>query len=78
MTLGDCLTSFFAASGRYITTAATTAFLRARFAAIKSHVTYEMFYHVEHHLFPVPTRRLPILAQRLDDAAPELTSKHVF
>src|SRR5688572_13116929 len=36
-------------------------------------------YHVEHHLFPaVPTRKLPVLAQRLDLAAPELVTKRVF
>jgi fatty acid desaturase len=38
-----------------------------------------MFYHVEHHLFPaVPTRKLPILARRLDEVAPELAAKKVF
>jgi len=40
--------------------------LRSRF---KSLVCYNMFYHVEHHLFPnVPTRSLPELSRRLDDA----------
>ena len=42
-------------------------------------LTYNMFYHVEHHLFPaVPTRRLPVLAQRLDEAAPEFGAQKVF
>ena len=45
----------------------------------KAFVTYNMFYHVEHHLFPsVPTCHLPELARRLDGAAPELQRKLVF
>ena len=46
---------------------------------MKAFVSYEMFFHLEHHLFPaVPTRRLPILAGRLDAVAPELGAKRVF
>jgi fatty acid desaturase len=46
---------------------------------LKPFVTYEMFYHLEHHLFPaVPTRRLPELARRLDAVAPELSERRVF
>lgn len=45
----------------------------------KSIITYNMFFHVEHHLFPtVPTRNLSILAERLDVVAPELRQKLVF
>ena len=45
----------------------------------KAFVTYDMFYHVEHHLFPtVPTCNLPVLAERLDRVAPELKTKLVF
>ncbi len=45
----------------------------------KAFVTYDMFYHVEHHLFPtVPTCKLPTLAERLDRVAPELKTKLVF
>jgi fatty acid desaturase len=45
----------------------------------KAFVTYNMFYHVEHHLFPaVPTRRLPVLAKRLDAIGPEFAMKKVF
>jgi len=45
----------------------------------KTFFTYNMFYHLEHHLFPtVPTRRLDILAERLDVVAPELKTKLVF
>jgi fatty acid desaturase len=46
---------------------------------LKAIVTCDMFYHVEHHLFPaMPTRKLPALARRLDEAAPELASKKVY
>ena len=46
---------------------------------VKSFVSYNMFYHVEHHLFPaVPTCHLPELSKRLDAVAPELRSKQVF
>jgi fatty acid desaturase len=46
---------------------------------VKALITYNMFYHVEHHLFPaVPTCKLPILAGRLDAAAPEFATKKVF
>jgi fatty acid desaturase len=38
-----------------------------------------MFFHLEHHLFPrVPTCHLPVLAERLDQAMPDLGAKHVF
>ncbi len=41
-------------------------------------LSYGMFYHFEHHLFPsVPTCRLKRLADRLDDAAPEIDWKQV-
>jgi fatty acid desaturase len=46
---------------------------------LKSFLVLDMFFHVEHHLFPhVPTKHLPILAERLDRAAPELASRQVF
>jgi len=45
----------------------------------KSKISYNMFYHVEHHLFPtVPTRHLNELAERLDEVAPDLTRRMVF
>ncbi|MFQ5844462.1 MAG: fatty acid desaturase [Planctomycetota bacterium] len=50
--------------------------LRSR---LKSFLSMGMFFHLEHHLFPkVPTCRLPILAERLDRAAPELQEMQVF
>ncbi|MEO1218871.1 MAG: fatty acid desaturase, partial [Bacteroidota bacterium] len=45
----------------------------------KNLLTYNMFYHLEHHLFPaVPTIKLPELARRIDKEVPELVKKSVF
>jgi fatty acid desaturase len=45
----------------------------------KNFITYNMFYHLEHHLFPaVPTIKLPELAKRIDEAVPELDKKSTF
>ncbi|MCK5811173.1 MAG: fatty acid desaturase [Cocleimonas sp.] len=44
----------------------------------KSYLSYNMFYHIEHHLFPqVPTCHLTELAKRLDQAG-YCTHKKVF
>ncbi|PCJ56291.1 MAG: fatty acid desaturase [Planctomycetota bacterium] len=46
---------------------------------IKSSLTFNMFYHVEHHLYPkVPTCHLPELSRRLDQHAPELSKMRVI
>lgn len=45
----------------------------------KNRLTYNMFYHMEHHLFPaVPTIKLPELARRIDQSFPELRKEKVF
>ena len=42
-------------------------------------LTFNLLYHVEHHLFPaVPSNHLPELAKRLDTAVPHLTKRHVL
>ncbi|WP_201576539.1 fatty acid desaturase [Psychrobacter sp. H8-1] len=42
-------------------------------------LTFNLLYHVEHHLFPaVPSNHLPELAKRLDAAAPHLTNQQVL
>lgn len=42
-------------------------------------LTFNLLYHVEHHLFPaVPSNHLPELAKRLDIAAPHLTKQRVL
>ncbi len=79
MTIGQCLTAFFAVwtvhhdcdREHYI---ART--LRNRF---KSVIAFDMFFHLEHHLFPtVPTCHLSELSKRLDDHAPELKRYQVY
>ncbi|HLG57634.1 MAG TPA: fatty acid desaturase [Vicinamibacterales bacterium] len=42
-------------------------------------LSYDMFHHVEHHLFPaVPTCRLPELSRRLDLVAPHYKDFSVY
>ena len=42
-------------------------------------LTFNLLYHIEHHLFPaVPTNHLPILAKRLDANAPQWTQQPVI
>jgi len=79
MAIGQSMTSFFAVwtvhhdCGRSYHIART---LRGR---AKNKISFEMFFHLEHHLFPkVPTCHLPKLADRLDSDAPELQVHQVF
>jgi fatty acid desaturase len=79
MLIGQCLTSFFAVwtvhhdCDRYHFIART---LRGK---TKNFISFNMFFHVEHHLYPrVPTCHLDKLATRLDKVAPELSQKQVF
>ena len=42
-------------------------------------LTFNLLYHIEHHLFPaVPTNHLPTLAKRLDVAVPQWTQQPVI
>lgn len=79
MAIGQCLTSFFAVWTVHHDCKSGTPFARTLRGLLKNSATYNMFFHVEHHLFPaVPTCHLPQLAERLDRAAPELTRLRVF
>ena len=79
MLLGQCLTAFFAVWTVHHGCDGRATIARTIRNRLKALATYNMFYHVEHHLFPaVPTCKLPRLAQRLDAAAPEFASKKVF
>ena len=79
MTIGQCLSGFFAVWTVHHDCDRSHYIARTIRNPYKAFVTYNMFYHVEHHLFPsVPTCHLPELAKRLDGAAPELKSKLVF
>ncbi len=79
MAVGQCLTSFFAVWTVHHNCEQPGPFARTLRGMLKNGATYNMFFHVEHHLFPaVPTCHLPQLAERLDKAAPELTRLRVF
>ena len=72
MACGQCLTAFFAVWTVHhgCTRAGILArTVRNRFRAA---ITFSMFFHLEHHLFPqVPTARLHLLARRIHATAPE-------
>ena len=54
-------------------------FARTSTGVWKNRLTFNMFLHMEHHLFPaVPTCNLPRLAERLQVAAPDLRERKVF
>ncbi len=79
MAVGQCLTSFFAVWTVHHDCESGKPFARTLRGLLKNSTTYNMFFHVEHHLFPaVPTCHLPQLAERLDRAAPELARLRVF
>jgi len=79
MAIGQCMTSFFAVWTVHHDCDVDGLFARTIRGRVKGWATYDMFYHLEHHLFPaVPTCRLPELAKRLDAIDPQLSSKRVF
>ena len=79
MLIGQCMTAFFAVWTVHHDTEDHVYMARTVRNEFKRVVTYNMFYHVEHHLFPaVPTRRLHILAKRLDEHDPTVEIRHVF
>lgn len=78
MLLGESLTGFFAVwivhHGCHAHEPGRTQ--RGRWLNLLS---YSMFFHAEHHLFPaVPTAHLPELARRLDAVAPGLSRRQVI
>ena len=79
MAVGECLTGFFAVWTVHHDCDPTTQLARTQRGWWKTALTYQMFYHVEHHLFPaVPTARLPELAARVDRVMPHLRQHQVF
>jgi fatty acid desaturase len=70
MAIGQCLTSFFAVWTVHHDAAQAPAMSRTTRGRIRSRLTYNMFFHMEHHLFPrVPTCHLPRLAERIDNVS---------
>lgn len=79
MIAGECLTGFFAVWTVHHDCDPESQLARTQRGVWKTALTYQMFYHVEHHLFPaVPTARLPELAARLDQSMPHLREQQVF
>ncbi|MEM7394689.1 MAG: fatty acid desaturase [Verrucomicrobiota bacterium] len=79
MMTGHCFTAFFAVWTVHHDCEPDGLFARTLRNRFKNFVTYSMFYHMEHHLFPsVPTRKLKRLADRIDRVAPECSRKRVF
>jgi fatty acid desaturase len=79
MCAGQCLTAFFAVWTVHHDCEPGGVFARTLRHRGLSWLSYDMFYHLEHHLFPaVPTRRLRELARRLDAAMPDLAPKLVL
>ncbi len=79
MAVGHCFTAFFAVWTVHHHCDRTHYLARTLRSQVKNAITFDMFRHIEHHLFPaVPTCHLSELSRRLDDAAPELKRKIVF
>lgn len=78
MLIGECLTAFFAVWTVHHDCDEDMPSRTLR-GVWKNFMTYNMFYHMEHHLFPkVPTINLPKLADRIDKTVPNLKKKQVF
>lgn len=72
MAAGQCMTAFFAVWTVHHGCSGTGSPARTVRNRFRAAITFSMFFHLEHHLFPqVPTARLHILARRLDAAAPD-------
>ena len=77
--VGECFTGFFAVWIVHRGCDAHRQIARTQRGWLKNLISYSMFYHLEHHLFPaVPTCHLDRLAQRLDRAAPEYRARQVI
>jgi len=78
MLAGHCLTGFFLVWTVHREVDPRTEVART-LRGTKALPFLNMFYHLEHHLYPaVPTGRLPELARRIDRVAPELKERVVF
>jgi fatty acid desaturase len=78
MLTGECLTGFFAVWTVHHGCNAHEPG-RTQRGRWLNWISYSMFYHAEHHLFPaVPTAHLPELSRRLDSALPELSCNLVL
>jgi fatty acid desaturase len=75
----NMLVGFFAVWSVHHGCDAKGVFARTERRACVNWLTVHLLYHVEHHLYPaVPANHLPMLASRLDAAAPEWTAVRVL
>lgn len=79
MIIGEFLMAFFAVWTVHHDTHENPELARTQRTGWKNKITFSMFYHLEHHLFPaVPTIKLPELAKRIDKVLPEIEKKNTF
>jgi fatty acid desaturase len=79
MIIGEFLMAFFAVWTVHHDTHDHPEMARTQRTGWKNKITFSMFYHLEHHLFPaVPTIKLPELAKRIDEVLPEIDKKSTF
>jgi fatty acid desaturase len=75
MAVAQCLTAFFAVWITHRGCHGEALVARTQRSQLVNLLTYNMFFHLEHHLFPgVPVKRLGLLARRLDAALPTLAA----
>ncbi|MEP2736363.1 MAG: fatty acid desaturase [Erythrobacter sp.] len=76
MLVAQCFTALFAVWITHRGCDESQLVARSQGNGLVNAVSYNMFFHLEHHLFPgVPVKRLPKLAQRLDAALPEMRAQ---
>jgi fatty acid desaturase len=79
MWVAQCGTGFFAVWTVHHGCEEKHHIARTQRGWFKNFISYQMFHHIEHHLFPaVPTCHWAKLGKRLDEAAPELRTKGVY
>ncbi len=79
MVIGECLTAFFAVWTVHHDLDKEDIQSRTIRKKWFGKMTFNMFFHFEHHQFPkVPTNHLETLANRIDKAVPELKLKEVI
>ncbi len=79
MAAGECLAGFFAVWTVHHGGDEHTIVTRTQRGRLVNLVFYNMFYHAEHHLFPmVPTCHMRALAQRIDQANSNFASLQVI
>jgi fatty acid desaturase len=75
MLVAQCLTAFFAVWITHQGCDDSGLVARTQRSRLVNFLSYNMFFHLEHHMFPgVPVKRLPELAERLDNAFPQIAA----